>query len=84
LSAPQISDHALVRFLERVGGMEIEAVRDALAASLHRAHQAARTLGRNDFLIRVDGAVYVVRGDVVVTVLDDKDPRDHAHSIRRR
>ena len=78
MPAPKITDHALVRFLERAGGMDVEQLRADLSASLERANMAARALSQSDFLIRVDGLLYVVRGENVVTVIDDSDPRQHA------
>lgn len=68
-SRPRISDHALVRFLERAGGMDVEGLRETLAASLERAYTSARSIGDGDFLIQADSLTYVVRGEAVVTVL---------------
>jgi hypothetical protein len=70
-----VSDHALLRFLERAGGLDIEELRVRLTNSLVRAHAAARTLGKGDYLIRSDGLLYVVRGETVTTVVEDKTPR---------
>lgn len=79
-----VSDHALLRFLERAGGLDIEDLRGRLTNSLLRAHAAARTLGGADYLIRSDGLLYVVRGETVTTVLDDKDPRGRAASLAQQ
>lgn len=79
-----VSDHALLRFLERAGGLAIEELRAQLNASLARAHEAARTLGDADYLIRSDGLLYVVRGDTVTTVLEDKDPIGRASTLAQR
>lgn len=68
---PRVSDHALLRFMERAGGMPVETVRHALAASLERAFTAAEAMGGGEFSIAADGFVFVVRGGQVVTVLDD-------------
>ncbi len=67
----QISDHALVRFLERAGGFRPEPLRAAIAASLGRAHHAARRMGATRFKIVADGLAYVVVDDVVVTITDE-------------
>lgn len=67
-----ISDHALLRFLERAGGLDIEDLRARLASSLARAHLAARSLGDSDYLINSDGLVYVVRGETVTTIVEHK------------
>lgn len=66
----RVSDHALVRFLERTGAAELEPLRQALAASLERAVKAAATLDARRFNIVVDGLRYVVCDGVLVTVLD--------------
>lgn len=64
----RVSDHALVRFLARAGGFEVEAVRAQLEASLSRAAAAADRLAEADFIIRADGLSYVVSNGVVVTI----------------
>jgi hypothetical protein len=69
-----VSDHALLRFLERAADLDIAGLRASLNASLARAHEAARTVSQADYLIKVDGLIYVVRGDTVTTVLAGKEP----------
>lgn len=71
MSAPGVSDHALLRLLERGGLFDIEQLRAALGESLRRAHEAARSISASDYVIKVDGLVYVVRGETVATVLED-------------
>lgn len=78
-----ITDHALLRFLERAGGLDVESLRASLAASLDRAHAAARSVTSSDYLVRADGMLYVVRGDAVTTVLDDVDPIRTARALSR-
>ncbi len=68
-----VSDHALIRFLERVGGMDIESVRLSIAVGLARAAAAARAMGNVDYVIKMDGHIYVVRNDIVTTVLAPED-----------
>jgi hypothetical protein len=79
-----VSDHALLRFLERAGGLDIEELRARLTNSLVRAHVAARSLGNSDYLIRSDGMLYVVRGEIVTTVVDDKEPRGRAATLAQQ
>ena len=67
----QVSDHALVRFLERAGGFRPEPLRAAIAESLARAHHAARRMGQTRFKIVADGLAYVVVDGVVVTITDE-------------
>jgi len=78
----RVSDHALLRFLERVGGMDVEGLREQLEASFERASSAAQTLGVTNYAITVDGHTYLVRGAVVATVLSaGLDSRSHYHSL---
>lgn len=64
----RISDHALVRFLERAGGVDFEPFRLALAQGLARGLGAARAMGAGEVHIVMDGLVYVVRDGMLVTV----------------
>jgi hypothetical protein len=66
----RVTDHALVRFLERAGGLDVEALRRAIAASLARAEQAASSIGAHEYVITAEGHSYVVKGGQVVTVID--------------
>lgn len=66
----RISDHALIRFLERTGAAELEPQRRALAVSLERAVNAAAALDAHRFNVVVDGLRYVACDGVLVTVLD--------------
>ncbi|MFZ5749076.1 MAG: hypothetical protein ACOY45_15635 [Pseudomonadota bacterium] len=79
-----ISDHALVRFLDRAGAMDIENLRARLAASLARAHAAARSVSDSDYLIKVDGLLYVVRGDRVTTVIEDSGEHAAAGALNHQ
>jgi len=81
MSRPRISDHALVRFLERAGGLDIEALRASLADSLARAHDAANDIGGGDYLISADGLAYVVRSGTVTTVLPEGSPGAQARAL---
>lgn len=67
----RVSDHALLRFMERAGGLDVEAVRNAIGTSLDRAADAADRIGVDEYTIIADGLAYVVRGGNVVTVLPD-------------
>ena len=63
-----VSDHAVLRYLERVGGFEIEALRAAIAARLQRGVD----IGAGAIVI--DGFAYVIAREagarpVVTTVL---------------
>lgn len=69
----RISDHALVRFLERAGGLDVHGVRMHLQASLSRSTEAAHRLGLADFTVRADGLCYRVVNGTLVTVVDEND-----------
>lgn len=79
-----VSDHALLRFLERAAGMDVDGFRASLNASLARAHAAARSLSTADYLIKADGLIYVVRGDTVTTIVEDKEPIGRAATLDQR
>lgn len=72
----RVTDHALVRFLERSGAADIDELRNLIARSLERGRRQAERAGIGDFSIVADGLRYVVRGNELVTVLED--------SMRRR
>lgn len=81
--SPQISDHALVRFLDRGGGLDVEELRASIAASLGRAHSAARAVSASDYLVTVDGLTFVVRGETVTTVFENATVGQKARSLAR-
>lgn len=67
----RVTDHALVRFLERAGGLDVEGLRASIAASLERAATAAALLGADEVDVHADGLVYVVRDGTVITITRD-------------
>lgn len=74
MAGPRISDNVLLRFLDGGDALSAEQTRQALSASLARAHCAARSIGATDFLITLDHTSFVVRDDVVVTVIAEPRP----------
>ena len=82
MALPKISDHALLRLLGRHGGFDVEALREELSAVLNRAHHAARAMGDSDYLIKIDGMTFVVRGETVTTVLETRAPAEEAYALR--
>jgi hypothetical protein len=62
-----VSDHAVLRYLERVGGFEIEALRQDLAK---RCEPAARTGASS---VTIGGFAFMIESNVVVTVLPKKE-----------
>ena len=76
-----VSDHALLRWLERAKVLDVEAVRAMLEASLERAFAAGSGLGAARFSIVADGLIYLVRGDTIVTVLVDEGQGTHVKAL---
>lgn len=64
----RVTDHALVRFLERAGGFEIEKLRRAIEKKIYRSAPEGATG------IKVDGVNFVIVSDgderVVTTVME--------------
>lgn len=83
MAGPHVTDHAMLRFLERGGGFDIEELRARMEASLARAHAAARSLSVSDYLVRIDGLTFLVRGEAVVTVFPEGTPGMRAATIAR-
>lgn len=65
----RVSDHALVRFIERAGGQDIERLRSTIEKSLSRAKSAADQVGASEYTIQADGLIYCVKNNVVTTIL---------------
>lgn len=78
MTAIGVTDHALVRWLERTGAMDVETMRAMLAASLERAARAAAVLDQSKYLILADGMVFVVQDATVITVLPEDGRHHHA------
>lgn len=72
----QISDHALLRYLERACGMEIEAMREELAGILSQVVRPGRRS-----VVR-DGLRFIFRGDTLATVYENR--AQGAHVSRRK
>ncbi|CAN7165440.1 hypothetical protein LJR234_000336 [Mesorhizobium amorphae] len=58
----RVSDHALLRYMQRVLGMDVEQLRGHIAESVRR-HQGAPS-------VRVLGARFLLRDGVIVTTID--------------
>lgn len=72
LADVRVSDHALLRFMERVGGLDVETLRGAVATSISRATAVADHLGAREYTIVVDGFAYIVRNGTVATVHEER------------
>lgn len=56
----QVSDHAVVQYLRRFRGVDIDAVREEIAAKVPNPEQFARFLGGAPAKVRSKGAVLVI------------------------
>lgn len=59
----RVTDHAVLRYLERVLGVDVERLRQKMASSCER-HQGAPC-------VKVDGARMLIRNETVITTLSD-------------
>lgn len=83
MNAPRVSDHALLRFLERAGGLAVEQLRQTLESSLDRAGRAAAELEASEYMIVVDDLAFVVRGGTVTTILPEGTSGARARALAK-
>ena len=62
-----VSDHALLRYLQRVIGLDIEEAKCHIYTD--KIAQAAKQKAKS---IYIDGYTYILEGDLVVTILEGK------------
>lgn len=62
---PRVSDHAVLRFLQRKYGLDVEAVRAKIDAL------AGPAIDAGALTLKVDGVSFVLRGGRVVTTLEN-------------
>jgi hypothetical protein len=67
-----VSDHAVVRWLERNNLVDVAQLRAQLAASLEKSCAAATQLHAHEYYVRRDGFRFVVNGGVLVTMYPEK------------
>lgn len=80
MSGPRLSDHAVLRFLER-SGVQVEQLRATLESALDRAGRAAAELDASEYLIVVDDLTFVVRSGTVTTILPEGSPGSRARAL---
>ena len=76
-----ITDHAVLRYLERTGLVDIEAVRQKIATMVARGLVAGASLGPGEFHVVVGGSRFVIEDGRVVTTLT---PQMHTRRGRKR
>lgn len=79
-----ISDHALVRWLERTGAANVRQLKRILAESLLRASEAADRVSAAHYVILADGLVYVVRDGVLTTVIEDDGRNARVRALKHQ
>lgn len=79
-----VSNHALFRWIERTGVVDVEALRTMLESALERAVLANMALGDGECIVLSGGLVYVVKEGVVVTVTTDDGRHQHARHLAKR
>ena len=72
--APRVSEHALVRYLERVYGLDLDAVRREILPEAEA--DAVARLGDGQFPVENRAGTFyvIVRDSCVVTVYDEERP----------
>lgn len=66
---PRVSDHALVRYLERVMGLDVESIRREIMTT-----ERAEAIMMGAKKIIADKHVYIIENGVIVTVLYKNPP----------
>lgn len=75
---PNVTDHAVLREIERVHGIDVEKIRK------HIAKRVAGAVAQGACGVLSDGVRYIIRGGSVVTVLPgDRSHRSEAQQRRR-
>lgn len=64
----RVSDHAVLRYLERAHGLDVEAVR------AHLAGHAVSAVRLGAIAVRIDGVKLVIEDGVIVTVIKAEWP----------
>ncbi|WP_336800637.1 hypothetical protein [Kaistia sp. MMO-174] len=71
--AISVTDHAVLRFMERVHDLDIASIRQRIAEHVERAVELATTLdGQGTVTVVKDGFRYVVKAGTVVTITRER------------
>ncbi len=73
-----VTDHALLRYLERAKGIDIDAIRDELG------HVVDKAIEMGAGAAVVDGVKYILRERSVITVALAQEPPLRGRAMRRR
>lgn len=72
----QVTDHALLRYLERIEGKKLEKLRAELARKAAHARAAAESIGGGQYTIKIDGMKFRCRDNCLITVVTGDPERD--------
>lgn len=76
-----VTDHAVLRWIERVAGIDVDAIRERMIEEIAGAARAAANAGLPErYSVRTSDAVYVLDSGTVVTVLS---PEQHTLTLMR-
>lgn len=67
-----VTDHALLRYVERVHGVDLEELRRRLREQIARSADVAAALGQRRYTIRAEGWDYLVIDGHCITVLEKR------------
>ena len=73
-----VSDHAVIRYMERVMGLEVERVRDDIRRKVQRAMDFPDATA-----INVDGFRYLLEDGTVKTIIKAHEPDPRTSRVRR-
>lgn len=65
----RVTDHAVLRYLERVHNVDVEAFRDALRAEVSDAAIAAGATIGGPYAVKSGRHTYICQGETVITVV---------------
>lgn len=71
-----VSDHAVLRYLERCCGLDVDAIRAAIGTGCARGAEAGAPV------VRFGGARFLIRNNTVVTVLEGHRIVSHQNLTR--
>lgn len=80
---PVVSDHAVVTFLERVYGLDVDRIRESIGAAIAQGREAAEVAGYERFSVVIGKVRFAIeQGEVVTTTLRLRH-RPARHPARR-
>ena len=73
---PVVSDHAVVTFLERVYGLDVDCIRESIGAAIAQGREAAEVAGYERFSVVIGKVRFAIeQGEVVSATLRPRHRR---------